>query len=805
VPAAWELDGPLDGTALQAALRLVLGRHQVLAGGWVGIAAVDLAGLGAREQRAEVARATRRPFGAAASDPLSASRLQLGPERQVLVLAADPGVADGASLAVLAAELAVAYDALAGGTEPRLPAAPLGKRGSAAGDTSPAATLAALIALLARYSGDRELALAIADDGRPAGCAACVGAFERDLLLNADLSGDPSFAEIARRAAYARAGAEPAAAGALPSVRFDDRPARPAPRGSRLTWTPLPLDPDAGRYDLTVRLREGGALAATCRAGARDPAAADRLLGHLRTVVRAGRADPARRLSDLPLLTAPERRQIVVDWNRTSDTEPPAACLHELVERQARATPDATAVVAADDRLTYRQLDERANRIAQRLRSLGVGPDQVVAVQALREARTVTAFLGVLKAGGAYLPLDPETPPARLRYILGDARAHTALLDGTGDASGPLPASVPAPAAHQDNLAYLIYTSGTTGRPKAVAVPHRQIVHSTAARQAGGRASPGAYAVPVPLSFDASAAGIWWSLCSGGRVVLPTEDEVRDPARLARLVRLEQVTHLTHMPAYYALLLSAGGRALRTLRDVAVGGDVMPAALVRDHYRLLPWAVLYNDYGPTEATIWATAFRCRPAHDAATVPIGRPIARARVYLLDRYGNPAPVGVAGEIHIGGSGVVRGYHGDPRLTAERFVPDPFAESPGARMYRTGDLGRFGASGDIDFLGRTDSQVKVRGYRVELGEIEAVIQRHPAVAAAVVSASDGPPGETELTAYVVPAGGESGVDDLADWLPDHLPTYMRPAHVILLDRLPQTRYGKTDRSALARGERG
>jgi amino acid adenylation domain-containing protein len=313
--------------------------------------------------------------------------------------------------------------------------------------------------------------------------------------------------------------------------------------------------------------------------------------------------------------------------------------------------------------------------------------------------------------------------------------------------------------------------------------------------------SPGSYAVPVPLSFDASAAGIYWSLCTGGRVVLPSEDEVRDPGALARLIRLEQVTHVTHMPAYYALLLDAGGHALRTLRDVSVGGDVMPPALVRRHTELLPWAALFNEYGPTEATVWATCRLCTASAGGGPVPIGRPVAGARVYVLDGWLEPVPIGVAGELWIGGSGVARGYHGRAALTAERFLPDPYAPGPGARMYRSGDRARWLASGELEFLGRADAQVKVRGYRVELEEIEAVLGSHPDVAAAAVAVN----GETQLTAYVVARAGAPARShaELVRHLEQRLPGYMIPARTVLLDELPQTPNRKLDRAALAPGK--
>jgi amino acid adenylation domain-containing protein len=433
---------------------------------------------------------------------------------------------------------------------------------------------------------------------------------------------------------------------------------------------------------------------------------------------------------------------------------------------------------------------------------------------------TIVAMLAVLKAGGAYVPLDPEFPSARLRAIAADADLHLVIADpdvasavpagrrgkiAAGDAAGHgYPDTRPAPAAGPQNLAYVIYTSGSTGRPKGVLVPHRQIVHSTTARWAGGRFSPGAYAPPVPLSFDASCAAIYWSLCRGGRLVLPTDAEAKDPRLFAKLIKDENITHLTGMPSFYALVLSAGHRPLRTVRDASIGGEVMPPDVAAEHARVLPLARLYNDYGPTEATVWSTTHLCRGDESGAPVPIGRPIQNVRVHLLDGDYGQVPVGVAGQICVAGDGLARGYLGRPALTAERFVPDPLGP-PGSRMYLTGDLGVRLPDGEIHFIGRLDAQVKVRGFQVELTEIEMALREHPAVVAAAVTAVSRD-GDTRLTAHIVvrdPARPPTKSELLAR-ARERLPGYMVPGRVIFRDSIPASPTGKIDRSALAAYDR-
>ena len=922
VSAAWELNGPLDTGILQAGLRAVVERHELLRcgfvniegtpmpvtarSGWVAMTVIDLTALPGTEQDGAIARTSAlegaAQFDAGHAPLVRACCLRRAPDRHVLVLTMHQLIADATSLAIVGCELADAYEALMRGDQPNgLPggAPPFGQivaeerawltgepgalawwrerlhgatvlslptdrprpavavqtlqgrtavrecgvspprrarhKGHAFTDT----VYAAYLALLARYTGERDLTVGCPVDARPPGAANAVGPFENNLPVRVRIQGDPSFDELVVCARRARevsltngrvplerilevtADATDTTRAPLFGVRFDDRPVPACPTGSTVDWAPLDIDFGLSPFDLTLRTEvHGNALRLVAEHSTHlfDGPTIDRLLGHLETLLGAGIEDPTRRLSDLPVLTEPERDQLN-RWNCTAAPFPHDRSLHALVEDQVRRTPDATAIIGPDGRLSYRELNRRADVIAARLRAAGIRPERTVAVAALRQARTVTAFLAVLKIGGAYLPVDPDFPRERVAWLLDDARADVMIspqgvaaqlpVDGRmlicpdGDAledGNPPRAPWPAPEVHPDSLAYVIYTSGSTGRPKGVEVAHRQIVASTWARFGRLPGDIACYLMLAPPSFDASAAGIYWTLCTGGTLILPSDTQVRDPRLLARVIERDDVSHLDAAPSQYAVLLDAQPRAVAGLRCCILAGEALPPALVRRHYRAAPDTALYNEYGPTEATVWATAALCRPSEEAATVPIGQPIANARVHLLDPDLNLVPVGVPGEIYIGGAGVARGYLRRPGATADRFVPDPHTHEPGARMYRTGDLGRRTPSGDVDFVGRTDTQIKVRGFRVELAEIEVALEEHPAVRAAAVAVPD-EPNDPPLSAFVV-AHGSTRVDEaeLTEHLRRLLPAYMVPSRIVAIDEMPQTAHGKLDRAALA-----
>ncbi len=458
-------------------------------------------------------------------------------------------------------------------------------------------------------------------------------------------------------------------------------------------------------------------------------------------------------------------------------------------------------------------MNRRANRLAHRLRGLGVGPERLVAVTADRRPESVIALLGVLKSGAGYVPLDPEYPAERVRYVCEDAAVAAVVITpgrsaqlSEGDwkvvveetiGAGDEPDTNPEPLTDNQNTAYAIYTSGSSGRPKGVLVPHHAIINATENRTGVFPEPIWAYVMLAPLSFDASGAGLYWTLTNGGRLVLPSEDEVRDPRLLAALLREEKGAHFDGVPSQYGVLLETQPDCVADLRCVILAGEALPPALVARHYELAPNTPLFNEYGPTEGTVWSTVHRCEAADAGMTVPIGKPVRGVRVHVLDEAFGLAPIGVPGELCLAGEQVVRGYLNRPELTAERFVPDPYV--PGGRMYRTGDLARWRPDGELEFLGRADSQVKVRGFRVELAEIENVLGEHSAVAAtAVVVRQHGD--AAQLIAYLAPRTGRT-LDraGLESFVRDRLPSYMLPQQYVLLDTLPMTDRGKVDRAAL------
>jgi len=492
--------------------------------------------------------------------------------------------------------------------------------------------------------------------------------------------------------------------------------------------------------------------------------------------------------------------------------------VHRMIEDQASRTPDAVAVaVAADGRsLTYRRLNAQANRLARRLRALGVGPEVLVGLCASRSPDMLVALLGVLKAGCAYVPLDPHFPADRLAFMIADAKAP--LLITEERLRGALPkdaarvvcidsdraaieeesdadlAGDPDPT----NLAYVIYTSGTTGRPKGVQVPHAALANLLASmRRILGIAADDALLAVTTLSFDIAALELFLPLIVGGRVELVERDVAADGPRLIERLDDPAITFLQATPATWRLLLEAGWRGKPSL-TMLCGGEAMPRALAD---RLLErGAALWNVYGPTETTVWSSAWRVEPGD--GPISIGRPVAKTQLHVLDKRLRATPVGATGELYVGGAGLARGYRDRPGLTAARFIPDPFARQPGARLYRTGDLARWRPDGTLECLGRADHQVKVRGFRVEPVEIEAALAAHPAVREAAVTARPDATGERSLAAYIVPRGEGAGPPTAADlrrWLQGRLPEYMVPSAFVVLDTMPMTPSGKVDRRAL------
>jgi len=573
-----------------------------------------------------------------------------------------------------------------------------------------------------------------------------------------------------------------------------------------LRLTPLPFDSRMAKFDLILTVGEtDGRLRGQLEYNTDlfDASTVRRMARHLEHLLETAVSNPDEQVSRLPLLTDDERRQILFEWNDTQVENEPALCIHELFGQQAAAKPHAVALVHKDQQLTYRELNERANKLAHHLRRLGTRPESLVGVCLERSAEAVVAILGILKAGGAYLPLDPSYPRERLSWMLADAGAQIVIteeyLERNADEIETQINADFKTAINSENLAYAIYTSGSTGTPKGVLVSHRNLVHSTFARFRYYQERLDSFLLLSPFAFDSSMAGLFWTLCRAGMLVVPEEDSHQDPAYLAGLIERHSVSHLLGLPALYELILrEARPRQLTSLRSVIVAGEPCPAELVQYHAETLPHAALFNEYGPTEATVWSSVYSFLPSVSfCGPVSIGRPVANTQIYVLDSQLQPVPIGVTGEVYIGGDGVARGYLRHPAQTAERFVPHAFSAKPGARFYRTGDLARFLADGNIEYIGRNDFQVKIRGYRIELSEIELVLAQHPDVREVVVLANKT---NERLTAYVVLKEISSATTkQLRDFLKERLPEYMLPASFVMLDALPLTTTGKVDRNAL------
>jgi amino acid adenylation domain-containing protein len=531
--------------------------------------------------------------------------------------------------------------------------------------------------------------------------------------------------------------------------------------------------------------------------------------------------DASQLISQIDILTPAERQKLLVDWNTTATDYPKDRCLHELFEAQVRRTPDAVAVVFEGEHLTYAELNARANRLAHHLRSLGVGPEARVAICLERSFEMVISLLAVLKAGGAYVPLDPFYPEDRLAFMLSDS-APKALLT-LGDLATDILAAAPEvpvidlaqpeqwaqqPEYDPDpavvgltsrHVAYMIYTSGSTGRPKGAMNEHRAVVNRLLWKQSAYNLSENdAVLQKTPFSFDVSVWEFFWPLLTGARLVMARPEGHKDPAYLTEVIRQNQITTLHFVPSMLQVFLEhAQVASCDSLRQVMCSGEALPEVLARRFHHCLPGVELHNLYGPTEAAVDVTAWTYTPVFSGTSIPLGKPIANTHMYVLDPQGDPTPIGVAGEIFIGGVQVGRGYWDRPDLTAERFVPDPFG-APGARLYRTGDLGRWLLDGTLEYLGRNDFQVKLRGFRIELGEIEAQLAGHPDVREAVVVARESGAGDPRLIAYYT-ADAALPIPSLRTYLGERLPDYMVPAAFAWLDALPLSPNGKLDRKAL------
>jgi amino acid adenylation domain-containing protein len=707
--------------------------------------------------------------------------------------------------------------------------------------------LAAWQVLLHRYSRQDDIVVGSPVASRdPAVLEGLIGCLVNNLVLRADLAGNPTFSDYLARVkrltldAFEHANVPfdalveqlnpPRSTSHAPLFQvmfnFLAMPLRvTAPEGLKVELLETELadiGTHASRFDLTLDLNEvAGSLLATYEFATDlfDQATIERLHGHFETLLGAIVADPSRRLGELPLLT-PEESVLLDKWNSTASAHDVGLCVHHLLEDSVRVHADRVAVCDADEELTYSQLDERANRLAHLLRSHGVTRGSLVGVCLDRTVDVPVALAAVLKAGAAYVPLDPTHPADRLTYTLQDAGVSCVITlsrfsDRLVQAGAPLlsldelttelaaqPSAVPATGSQPSDLAYVIYTSGSTGRPKGVEVEHRNVVSFLEAmRQAPGLSADDVLLAVTTLSFDIAGLEMWLPLAAGARIVIASRTDVLDGQRLIDLMESRNVTLLQATPATWRLLLEAQWRGRPKLKALC-GGEALPPDLVGS--LLARVGQLWNVYGPTETTIWSTAGRIQDASDG--IPIGRPIANTRIHVLEPSGQPAPVGVPGELCIAGEGVARGYRNRPELTAEKFVTLRLPNGRDERLYRTGDLARWRADGQLEFIGRRDNQVKVRGYRIELGEIEAVLARHAGVKECVVAVREDTPGDRRLTGYVVPVPGVAfNADAARGTLRAQLPEYMIPGQFVTLQALPLTPNGKIDRKALAQGSYG
>jgi amino acid adenylation domain-containing protein len=690
--------------------------------------------------------------------------------------------------------------------------------------------LAAFQALLSRWARQADVVVGtpVAGRTRPE-TRDVVGYFVNTLPVRGDLSGDPPFAELLQRLRDTVLGAF--ASQDLPFERLVDelnvpRSAAHAPVFQAmfvLQNTPeahlefdglrveaLGLDGGTSPFDLRMGLHEhGGEITGGLQYSTAlfDRETALRMIAQYRTLLAAACKDPGICISRLPLLSASESDAIVVS-GQGRDVPIAERSVHALVEAQTERTPFATAVVSSGETLTYEELDQRAGTLAGHLAANGVGRGSIVAISMERSVLLPVAMLAVWKAGAAYVPVDPAYPMDRRAYMLADSGAEIVLVDSVSAAG--LPAAAPrtivvdrvglagdevAPAVRvdPDDLAYVIYTSGSTGRPKGVMVPHRGVVGflSSMAELPGMTGNDVLLAV-TSLSFDIAILELLLPVTVGATVVIAAREETMDAGRLARLLEAEDATVMQATPATWRMLAQSGWAGDSRL-TILSGGEALSPDLARE---LLPRGrALWNLYGPTETTIWSTIHRVETAD---SIPLGTPIHNTHVHVLDEALRPCPIGIPGELCIGGVGVVRGYLRRAALTAERFIPDPFATRVGARLYRTGDLVRRKRDGSLGFLGRTDFQVKVRGFRIELGEIEARLVEHPSVRQAVIVVrQDG--GDARLVAYLVPEGAAPTGDTLRRALGERLPDHMIPGAFVILAEFPLTPNGKIDRRAL------
>jgi amino acid adenylation domain-containing protein len=702
---------------------------------------------------------------------------------------------------------------------------------------------AAFVTLLYRYTGSDDIVIGTPVANRtPQEIEGLIGFFVNTLALRTDLSGNPIFEQLLRRVREV----------ALQAYTHQDLPFEQLVEALQpersLSHTPLfqvmfalddALVPSMDLLDLTVSSYsvESGTTKFDLTLSMENTASGligeweynsdlfdattiERMAEHLQTLLEGIVANPEQRISELPLLTQTERQQLLFEWNNTTTEYPQDKCIHQLFEEQVERSPDAVAVVFEEEQLTYRELNTRANQLAHYLRSLGVGPEVLVGICVERSFNMIIGLLGVLKADGAYVPIDPAYPTERIAYILSDSRlpilltqqklvaflpehqARIVYLDSDWEEIATKHELPPISDVTPENLAYVIYTSGSTGQPKGVMVAHQGLLNLVFWHQQTFKITSLDKATQLAgTGFDAAVWELWPYLTAGASIYLVKPELLTSPINLRDWLISQKITmSFVPTPVAQELLSLEWATESIALRYILTGGDKLhqyPSVSI-------PFQVV-NNYGPTENTVVTTSGLVVAQEQNQISPtIGQPIANTQVYILDQQLQPVPVGVPGELHIGGAGLARGYLNRPELTQEKFIPNPFKETQGSRLYKTGDLARYLPDGNIEYLGRIDNQVKIRGFRIELGEVEAVLTQHPVVRETVVIARENSAGDKQLVAYLVPHQEPAPTNsDLRHFLKAQLPDYMMPSAFVVLEALPLTPNGKVDRRALPQPE--
>jgi amino acid adenylation domain-containing protein len=703
--------------------------------------------------------------------------------------------------------------------------------------------LAAFQTLLYRYCGQEDIVIGspIANRSRTE-TEPLIGFFVNNLVVRMDFSGRPTFREVLKRMQEVLLGAythqdlpfeklveelhpeRSLSQNPLFQVMFilQDAQWEQPTKLPALTVTPMPVAVKSTHFDLDVYFCEkidglhGSFVYST---DLFEAATVRRMTTHFRKLLEEIVADPGRSVAALPLLPQAEHKCVVEDWNETARDYPLHRTLHQMIESQVDRAPEAIALVFEEESLTYRELNARANQLAHHLISVGTGPETLVGICMHRSIEMVVGLLGILKAGAAYVPMDPEYPRERLEYMVQDAgvpvlltqqhlvsrlpehSSHLICLDTQWDSIRTQSRENPDSRGKPEHLAYMIYTSGSTGKPKGAMNVHRGICNRLLwMQEAYHLTEKDRVLQKTPFSFDVSVWEFFWPLMTGAQLIVARPEGHKDAAYLVRLIREQGITTIHFVPSMLEVFLREKNvEDCTSLRQVFCSGEALSYELQELYFRRLP-AELHNLYGPTEASVDVTYWACKRGDPRRIVPIGRPIANTQIYILDTNLEPMPIGIPGELHIGGIGLARGYHNRPELTAEKFIANPLGKGPGSRLYKTGDLARFLEDGQIEYLGRMDGQIKIRGFRIELGEIESALRKHPAVRDTVVIAREDSPGDKRLAAYVVPQAERSFQPrELRDYLSRSLPEYMIPSAFVTLPALPLSANGKVERRAL------